>query len=70
MVPAYRQRFLYPDTKGDFPDNFTAEFDFIPTNKAEDAQAIGFGFFIVSGNMKTPLEGGAIPGKKWYETEY
>jgi len=54
--------FYIPDTKGDFPDNFTAEFDFIPTNKAEDAQAIGFGFFIVSGNIKTPLEGGAIPG--------
>jgi OOP family OmpA-OmpF porin len=22
--------FYIPDTKGDFPDNFTAEFDFIP----------------------------------------
>ena len=54
--------FYIPDTKGDFPDNFTAEFDFIPANKAEDAQAIGFGFFIVSGNIKTPFEGGAIPG--------
>ena len=55
--------FYIPDTKGDFPDNFTAEFDFIPTNKTEDAQAIGFGFFIVSGDSKDPMEGGAIPGK-------
>jgi OmpA-OmpF porin, OOP family len=55
--------FYIPDTKGDFPENFTAEFDFIPTNRTEDAQAIGFGFFIVSGNIKNPAEGGAIPGK-------
>lgn len=54
--------FYIPDTKGDFPDNFTTEFDFIPTNQTGDAQAIGFGFFIVSGDIKTPLEGGAIPG--------
>ncbi|MGB3007168.1 MAG: OmpA family protein [Chitinophagaceae bacterium] len=55
--------FFIPDTKGDFPENFTAEFDFIPTNNLEDIQAIGFGFYIVSGNIKDPSEGGAIPGK-------
>jgi outer membrane protein OmpA-like peptidoglycan-associated protein len=55
--------FFIPDTKGDFPENFTAEFDFIPTNKQEDIQGIGFGFYIVSGDIKNPSEGGAIPGK-------
>lgn len=55
--------FFIPETTGNFPENFTAEFDFIPTNKQDDVQAIGFGFYIVSGNSKDPMEGGAIPGK-------
>jgi OOP family OmpA-OmpF porin len=55
------QGFYIPETKGDFPDNFTVEFDCITATSA-DKSSIDMGFFIVSGNMKDPKEGGAIPG--------
>lgn len=53
--------FYIPETKGDFPDNFTVEFDWI-TSIQEDRPGVDIGFYIVSGNMKDPSEGGAIPG--------
>jgi OmpA-OmpF porin, OOP family len=53
--------FYIPETKGDFPDNFTVEFDWI-TSVSEDRPSLDLGFYIVSGNLKDPLEGGAIPG--------
>jgi outer membrane protein OmpA-like peptidoglycan-associated protein len=53
--------FYIAETKGDFPDNFTAEFDLITSIDAEKP-GIDMGFYIVSGNMKDPTEGGAIPG--------
>lgn len=55
------QGFYIPETTGNFPDNFTVEFDCI-TATSEDKASIDMGFFIVSGNMKDPSEGGAIPG--------
>lgn len=53
--------FYIPETKGDFPENFTVEFDWI-TLVQEDRPGVDMGFYIVSGNMKDPSEGGAIPG--------
>jgi len=53
--------FYIPETKDDFPDNFTAEFDWV-TMVNDEMPSVELGFFIVSGNMKDPSEGGAIPG--------
>lgn len=53
--------FHIPETKGDFPDNFTVEYDVIP--QRVDDSYLDFGFYIVSGTMSDPNEGGAIPGK-------
>jgi len=55
------QGFYIPETTGDFPDNFTVEFDCITATSA-DKSGIDMGFYIISGNMKDPTEGGAIPG--------
>ncbi len=54
--------FYIPDTKGDFPDNFTVEFDWV-TLVTPEKDGINLGFYIVSGDIKDPSEGGAIPGK-------
>lgn len=52
------------ESTGVFPENFTVEFDLIPVNKDNnEGEAEGTGVYIVSGNMKDPNEGGAIPGK-------
>ena len=53
--------YYIPDTKGGFPDNFTVEFDWI-TLVTEDRPSFDLGFYIVSGNLNNPDEGGAIPG--------
>lgn len=53
--------FYIPDTQGDFPENFTVEFDWI-TAVDDERPSIGFSFTLVSGNPKDPAEGGAIPG--------
>lgn len=52
------------ETGAAFPDNFTAEFDIVPTNEStqEDGR-LDFGFYVVSGDFNDPGEGGAIPGK-------
>lgn len=50
------------ETKGDFPDNFTVEYDIIPQRDQEN-NINSVGFYIVSGNIDDPNEGGAIPGK-------
>ncbi|NTW49064.1 MAG: OmpA family protein [Chlorobiales bacterium] len=50
------------ETKGDFPDNFTVEYDIIPQRDQEN-NINSVGFYIVSGNINDPNEGGAIPGK-------
>lgn len=53
--------FFIPDTQGDFPENFTVEFDWI-TVMTDELPSMDLGFYIVSGNIKDPAEGGAIPG--------
>lgn len=56
--------YYIPETSGDFPENFTVEFDWIPTGKDDDPESSGMdiGLFLVSGKMSDPNEGGAIPG--------
>lgn len=56
--------YYIPETKGGFPENFTVEFDWIPTGKDEDVESsdMEMELYLVSGTMSDPNEGGAIPG--------
>ena len=56
----------YPDRDLLTTENFTVEFDLICN--FEEGQAFGLGFYIVSGNVKDPNEGGAIPGAAGVKT--
>ncbi len=50
----------YPDRNLLTTENFTVEFDMI--FNFEEGMSFGAGFYIVSGNIKDPSEGGAVPG--------
>jgi len=55
--------FFIPEAKEIFTDNFTVEFDFVPMVTGSSENMYGIDFFIVSGSLDKPNEGGAIPGK-------
>jgi len=55
--------FFIPEAKEKFADNFTIEFDFVPMVTTNSENMSGIDFFIVSGTLSNPNEGGAIPGK-------
>ena len=48
----------YPEHDLQTTENFTVEFDLI-----SPAESFNIGFYLVSGNIKNPNEGGAAPGK-------
>lgn len=48
----------YPERDLQTSENFTVEFDLIPGSASFEV-----GFFLVAGDIKDPMEGGAIPGK-------
>ncbi len=50
----------YPESDLQTIENFTAEFDLIPT--FEEGMSFNLGFYVISGNIKDPNQGGAIPG--------
>lgn len=50
----------YPERDLLTSENFTAEFDMICN--FEEGESFNVGFYVVSGNIKDPGEGGAIPG--------
>lgn len=53
--------YFIPETKGDYSENFTIEFDIIPHNVSDNEMMSGVDFLIVSGTVSNPNEGGAIP---------
>ena len=53
----------YPERDLQTSENFTVEFDYICPTEVMD-----LGFYFVSGNIKDPDEGGAIPGKAGVKT--
>ncbi|MBI3258308.1 MAG: OmpA family protein [Ignavibacteriae bacterium] len=55
--------YFIPETKGDFSENFTIEFDMIPRNIDGNENMNGVDLLIVSGTVSNPNEGGAVPGK-------
>lgn len=55
--------YFIPEAKSDFTDNFTVEFDILPHNTEGNENMYGVDFYIVSGSLSDPNEGGAIPGK-------
>jgi hypothetical protein len=55
--------FFIPEAKEKFTDNFTVEFDFVPMATTSSENMFGIDFFLVSGTLDKPNEGGAIPGK-------
>jgi len=55
--------YYIPEIATDFTDNFTIEFDMVPLNTTGSETIYGINFILVSGSLKNPNEGGAIPGK-------
>jgi OOP family OmpA-OmpF porin len=55
--------FYIPEAREKMTENYTIDFDFITLNKSNIEYSYGLTFLLVSGNMKDPNEGGAIPGK-------
>jgi outer membrane protein OmpA-like peptidoglycan-associated protein len=55
--------FFIPEAKAAFSENFTIEFDFVPMLKSESEGMYGVDFFVLSGTLSNPSEGGAVPGK-------
>jgi outer membrane protein OmpA-like peptidoglycan-associated protein len=53
----------YPERDLQTTENFTVEFDLIPGSENFEV-----GFFLVAGDIKNPMEGGAIPGKAGVKT--
>jgi OOP family OmpA-OmpF porin len=53
----------YPERDLQTSENFTVEFDLIPGSENFEV-----GFFLVAGDIKNPMEGGAIPGKAGVKT--
>ncbi len=55
--------FFIPEAHEKFTDNFTIEFDFLPLTNYDSEYMVSLDFFLVSGTLSNPDEGGAIPGK-------
>jgi OmpA-OmpF porin, OOP family len=55
--------YYIPEAKEQFTDNFTVEFDLIPSNTINTDYLFNMNFIFVSGTLNKPNEGGAIPGK-------
>lgn len=58
----------YPDRNLLTTENFTVEFDMIVN--FEEGMSFGAGFYIISGNINDPSEGGAIPGVAGVKTVF
>jgi len=54
--------FFIPEAQEKFTDSFTIEFDFLPITNYDSEYMVGLDFFLVSGTLSNPDEGGAIPG--------
>jgi outer membrane protein OmpA-like peptidoglycan-associated protein len=54
--------YYLPDMAFDLGDNFTIEYDVIPQASDEELQNMSYYISLIYGNIKTPDEGGAIPG--------
>jgi outer membrane protein OmpA-like peptidoglycan-associated protein len=54
--------FFIPEALEKFTDNFTIEFDFLPITNFDSEYMVSLDFFLVSGTLSNPDEGGAIPG--------
>ena len=55
--------YYIPEIVADFTDNYTIEFDMVPLNSSNLETIQGITFLLVSGSLKDPNEGGAVPGK-------
>ena len=64
--------YFIPEAKENFTDNFTIEFDFLPITNYTSEYMVSLDFFLISGTLNDPNEGGAIPGKAGIKirTEY
>ena len=58
----------YPDRSLQTSENFTIEFDMIC--HYDEGQSYGAGLYLVSGNIKDPNEGGAVPGQAGVKTVF
>ncbi|MBK7631819.1 MAG: OmpA family protein [Ignavibacteriales bacterium] len=58
--------YYIPYTKEDFTDNFTVEFDIVPTNIVGSEAIVGIDFFFLSGDADNPGYGGQ-PGQAGFK---
>lgn len=58
--------YYIPYTKEDFTDNFTVEFDIVPTNIVGSETIVGIDFFFLSGDVDNPGYGGQ-PGQAGFK---
>ena len=54
--------YFIPEAQEKFTDNFTIEFDFLPITNYTSEYMVSLDFFLISGTLSNPNEGGAIPG--------
>lgn len=54
--------YFIPEAQEKFTDNFTIEFDFLPITNYASEYMVSLDFFLISGTLSNPNEGGAIPG--------
>lgn len=60
--------YYVPYTKEDFTDNFTVEFDIVPTNVVGSETIVGIDFFFLSGDVDNPGYGGQ-PGQAGFKIQ-
>ena len=60
--------YYIPYTKEDFTDNFTVEFDIVPTNVVGSETIVGTDFFFLSGDVENPGYGGQ-PGQAGFKIQ-
>lgn len=55
--------YFIPEARESFTENFTIDFDFVPLAATSTEYMDGLDFYLISGTLDDPNEGGAIPGK-------
>ena len=56
--------YFIPEAQEKFTDNFTIEFDFLPITNYTSEYMVSLDFFLISGTLSNPDEGGLQNGKK------
>lgn len=61
--------YYIPETKADFTENFTIEFDFVPMNSENSETMFGMSLYLLTGNLGEP-GGGGEPGDAGFQIAF